>query len=441
MNFRVRLPVLTGLVLCAALGRGQSSETQPIANRAQRRELWFGHGRVIPGRAAAALRYRAHRQKLQLRAWHAAVARAAGSDNLPRVVPGTVWTPLGPAPLASDATGLGIQDYGLVAGRASAVAVDPADATGNTVYIGGAYGGVWKSTNAGPASPNASSVTWMPLTDDQPTLAVGAIAIQPQLANPDATKSVILVGTGETNSSSDSYYGLGILRSADAGHTWNLISQDATGDHPFAGLGFSQIAFSSVNPNLAVAAAAGAAQGVIEGLEDPVIENRGLYYSNDGGQSWNYATVKDAGLVIAPSSVTSVVYNAVLGQFFAAIQWHGVYFSGDGANWQRLNNQPEGLSAVSCPASPATVSCPMYRGEFAVVPGRNEMYFWYVDGNNTDGLIWQTTNGGTTWTEINDDGITNCGDALGGCGTDGGAYNLELAALPDVRRPICMRAQ
>ena len=85
---------------------------------------------------------------------------------------------------------------------------------------------------------------------------MGAIAIQPQLASPDPRKSVILVGTGETNSSSDSYYGLGILRSDNAGNTWTLISQDATGNRPFAGLGFSQIAFSTVNPSLVVAAAA-----------------------------------------------------------------------------------------------------------------------------------------------------------------------------------------
>ena len=153
--------------------------------------------------------------------------------------------------MASDATGLGVQDYGPVSGRATAVAVDPADGSGNTVYVGGAYGGVWKSSNAGALSPNPSSVTWTPLTDDQPTLAVGSIAIQPQLTSPDAHRSVVLVGTGETNSSADSYYGLGILRSADAGNTWTLISQDSTGTRSFAGLGFSQIAFSTVNPSLA----------------------------------------------------------------------------------------------------------------------------------------------------------------------------------------------
>jgi len=105
----------------------------------------------------------------------------------------------------------------------------------------------------------------MPLIDNQATLAVGSIAIQP--GNADPTKSVILVGTGETNSSMDSYYGLGILRSADAGNTWALITQDSSGTHPFAGMGFSKIAFSAANPGLVVAAAAGASQGVIDGLE------------------------------------------------------------------------------------------------------------------------------------------------------------------------------
>jgi hypothetical protein len=418
------------LTFFAGLMSAQGPAIDTMTSQTRQRDDWFGHGRVVPGEAAAALRYRAHRQKMALRSLHTAGLRSAAFGAFPHVAPGTVWTPLGPAPLASDASGLGVQDYGLVAGRATAVAIDPADSTGNTVYIGGAYGGVWKSTNAGTLSHNPSSVTWAPLTDGQPTLAVGAIAIQPQLASPDASRSVILAGTGETNSSSDSYYGLGILRSDNGGNTWTLISQDSTGNRSFAGLGFSKIAFSTVNPSLVVAAAAGATQGVVEGLEDPVNANRGLYYSNDGGQSWNFATVKDAGLVIDPSSATSVVYNAMSRQFFAAIQWHGIYSSSDGATWSRLNSQPQGLSPVSCPATPATAGCLLYRGEMAVVPGRNEMYFWFVDGNSTDRGIWQSKNGGSSWTELNDDNITNCGDALG-CGTEQGIFNLELAAVPN----------
>jgi hypothetical protein len=177
--------------------------------------------------------------------------------------------------LASDASGTGEYNYGWVSGRATATAIDPADATGNTVYIGGAYGGVWKSTNAGPASPSPANVIWQPVTDNQATLAVGAIAIQP--GNNSTNDSVILVGTGEANSSSDSYYGLGILRSANAGATWTLISTDTTGTRSFAGMAFSKIAFSSAAPSLAVAATAGASEGIIEGLADPLTANLGLY--------------------------------------------------------------------------------------------------------------------------------------------------------------------
>ncbi len=439
------LSILFLLTLSAALAFGQGaqvrSEYEPIAEQdrdhPQEREQWFLHGRLIPGQSAATLRYRAHLQKMQMRAARLAAAQRTGLTASPQAaLASSGWSPLGPAPLASDASGFGQQDYNWVSGRATAVAVDPADTGGNTVYVGGAYGGVWKSTNAGPLSPNPATVTWIPVIDDQATLSVGAIAIQPQPANPDPTKSVILLGTGETNSSGDSYYGLGILRSADAGNTWTLLSRSS--DNParsFAGMGFSKIAFSTSNPNLVVAAAAAASQGITEGLENPVAVNRGLYSSQDGGVSWTYATVKDGSAVIDPGSATAVVFNPAAGKFFAAMRFHGFYSSSDGINWTRLAAQPGiGLTPAACPSHTSS-NCPIYRGEFAVVPGRNgpsntgEMYVWYVDVNETDQGIFRTTDGGSTWTRITDTSIAACGDFLG-CGTSQGVYNLELAAVP-----------
>src|SRR5207244_13330669 len=96
------------------------------------------------------------------------------------------------------------------------------------------------------------------------------------------------------------------------------------------------------------------------------------------------------------------------------------------------------LSTTACPLNYLQVnppSCPIYRGEMAVVPSRNEMYVWYVSINFTTGAevdrgIWETTNGGTSWTQITDTGITNCGDSFG-CGVQQGTYNLELAAVPN----------
>ncbi len=438
---RLRLHWLVLLMLASFQPSVCGQEVKPRAEadsaaRAQRalREQWFLRGRSSPGQSGAAQRYRAYLQKMRMRAARLSTTKSRGNDAPPSS--SVVWSPLGPAPLASDASGVGEYDYGWVSGRATAVAVDPADPTGNTVYIGGAYGGVWKSTNATlPVTLTSSDVTWTALTDDQATLAVGAIAIQP--GNSNSNNSLILVGTGEANSSADSYYGLGILRSPDAGTTWTLITEDTTQTRPFAGMAFSKIAFSSNSSSLnqAVAAAAGASEGIIEGLANPLIANLGLYYSADSGVSWTFANVSDGSAGTAPGSATSVVYNASANQgaglFFAALRYHGFYSSADSINWTRLPNQPGGgLTATACPANPSSSSCPIYRGEIAVVPGRKEMYVWYVDGNDFDQGIWTSLDGGNTWTEIDDAGIINCGDELG-CGTEQGSYNLELAAVPN----------
>jgi large repetitive protein len=276
-------------------------------------------------------------------------------------------------PLASDASGNGTQDYHQVAGRATAVVIDPADSTGNTVYIGGAQSGIWKSTNATNAVAN--DVAWTPITDNQATLSIGAIAIQP--GNRDPAKSLILAATGEANNSGDSYFGLGILRSPDAGNTWTLVSTANSGALSFTGLGGTRMAFSNANgqTSTAVAAMAASSEGLVDGAITTATR-RGLYTSLDAGQSWTYDALSDPGGAADPTSATSVVYNEGAGKFFAAIRYHGIYSSPDGVTWSRLANQPGGavLSAVACP--PQSVSnnyaCPIYRGEITVVPGLND---------------------------------------------------------------------
>lgn len=428
----LRSPGIAVLLMFALLPNAavtQHTTPRGYAASVTRAKWELGTRAASGGTNAANLRAQAIAQKLKIR-----TARPASATGV-----GGAWLSLGPLPLPSDASGIGLQDYNWISGRATAIAVDPNDSTGNTVFIGGANGGVWKSTNAAALSPSPGGVIWSALTDDQPTLAIGALAVQPQASNPNPANSIVLAGTGETNSSADSYYGLGILRSTDGGQTWTLISQDVTGTHSFAGIGFSRFAFSRFDPNVVVAGAGSASEGIIEDLENPLATNRGIYFSSDAGVTWNSANVTDLGTAISPASVTSVAYNAVAAKFYAAVRYHGFYASFDGVNWLRLATQPgTGLSAATCPTQAAQPSaCPFYRGEIAVVPNRagpnsaGEMYVWYTDANDVDQGIWQSLDGGFSWTQINDGGIANCGDLLGGCGTEFASDNLTLAALPN----------
>jgi hypothetical protein len=396
------------------------------AGHERQRMEWFLRGRVIPGKSAADLRHRAYEAKMKARANRATQVHMSSNAQAPQS--NGDWQPLGPVPLASDATGDGFQNYNQVSGRATSVAIDPADPSGNTVYIGGAQGGIWKSTNA---SASANSVTWIPVGDDQATLSIGAIVIQPGNINP--ANSIILAGTGEADDSADSYFGLGILLSTNAGSTWTLVSS-ANGGFSFAGLGATRMAFSTANVSTAVAAMATSNEGIVDGA---VTGNTypGLYTSIDAGQTWNYDALFSGGAAEA-TSATSVVYNAAAGLFFAALRYHGFYSSPDGLTWTALTDQPGApglLGTTACPQNFST-ACPIYRAEISVVPGRNEMYVWFVspdaNGNPVDQGIWQTLNSGASWTQISDSGILNCGD-LDGCGVEQGFYNLELLAVPN----------
>ena len=123
-------------------GAKQTASGAPIrdedADHIQERNAWFLRGRVVRGMSGAELRRRAYQAKIGMRAARSVRRQPAGTTVNPPSLSSGSWTPLGPVPLASDATGSGVQDYHQVAGRATSIAIDPADPSGNTVYIGGA---------------------------------------------------------------------------------------------------------------------------------------------------------------------------------------------------------------------------------------------------------------------------------------------------------------
>ena len=340
------------------------------------------------------------------------------------------WLPLGPTAVQS-------QNFGLVTGRISALALDSSDTTGNTLYVGTTGGGVWKSQNADTSS--AANINFIPLTDNAAgmgggagtSISIGALSVQP------GGTGVILAGTGDPNDALDSYYGAGILRSTDGGTTWSLISITSDQLYSFAGEGIAGFAWSTANQQLVVAAVSQAYEGTLVNADWPGQSYEGLYYSSDGGATWSLATITDGTAdVQGPAdhfvkqdgnAATAVVWNPVRQLFVAAVRYHGYYQSADGITWTRMANQPgAGLmtSAGFCPTNSGSTglqSCPIFRGALAVNPRTGDTFAWTVDVNKRDQGIW----------------MDQCLASAGACSnqTITFAYPLSTAAL-EVAPPL-----
>ena len=110
----------------------------------------------------------------------------------------TDWVFIGPNPIPLGQTqGTRVA----VSGRTISIAVHPTDP--DTVYVGTAQGGLYKSTNGG--------TNWTKLFEFQlESLAIGAITIDP------TDSSIVYVGTGENGQSADSFAGKGLYIIRDA---------------------------------------------------------------------------------------------------------------------------------------------------------------------------------------------------------------------------------
>jgi photosystem II stability/assembly factor-like uncharacterized protein len=322
---------------------------------------WLMEGRVERGKVLGSL----------LTAWDEV-------NKMPISNSDAVWEPLGPAPLLG-----GTNRY---SGRTNSIAIDPTDP--NTVYIGSALGGVWKSTNGGGA--------WTPLTDDQPSMAMGSVAIDP------SNRNIIYAGTGEQNFSGDSYYGAGVLRSTDGGQNWTRLGQSEFVLASGGGARISRIVIDRASPNIIYAAT-----------------TFGLFKSTNRGDTWSLklsgrstpeqtlAAVTD--LVIDPSN-TRVLYAGLAVP--ASSVNKGVYKSTDaGEQWTRLDIglDDRNIGRINfglAPSNPQTL--------YAVVQNA-------VSSPNPQIFRLKTTDGGNNWTQLP-------GCAGGGCGQ--GSYNLVLAVHP-----------
>ncbi len=210
----------------------------------------------------------------------------------------------------------------VMSGRVVDVEVNPEDPT--EFYVGYASGGLWYTNNNG--------TSFSPVLDNSPTQNVGDIAV-------DWKTGIIWVGTGENNSSRSSYSGIGILKSADRGKTWENVG--LLDSHHIG-----RILINPENGNEVVV-------GVTGHLYSPN-EERGIYKTEDGGKSWEKTLFINelAGII----DVACVPGNFNI-QFASAWEkdrkaWNftgngegsGIYKSTDGGtSWQKVSGAESGF--------------------------------------------------------------------------------------------------
>lgn len=139
----------------------------------------------------------------------------------------------------------------------------------NIIYLGTADGGAWKSTNGGDH--------WVPLTDFEPSLAIGAIDVLPGTDLSGYEDATVFIGTGEGNFSQPDKDGVGVLKSTDGGANFTIQTLPWQGDviNRPGQHRIRRIRIDTSIPN---------AQSVW------VAGDGGVYRTTNGGSSWSLVT-------------------------------------------------------------------------------------------------------------------------------------------------------
>lgn len=398
---RAEVTVGLGLALVCALALTQAPKRPnpyPGGDHPIARADWFMRFRQSRDALPPAVhRLRAYEHALRMPVVHPGVRRrqfaAAGAATLP--VFGSNWTELGPRPESDP-------NFGNVAGRLTAIAVDLGkDPTGNTVYLGGADGGLWYSTNALSAAP-----TFTPIGDNQPSLAIGSIAL-----DDSTTPTTIYVGTGEPNLSQDSYYGDGIFKSTDGGQTWTSGS-----GVDFVGSAVSRLLVDPANPQVLLAAMTEGGVYVDDTLTTSV-PAIGIVRSADGGTTWTQE--------FSGASGTDIIYDPADKDYYAAIRAKGFYRStDDGVTWSPLpapfSMSPQTFYRASLAVRGTTL--------FALITDSKGFASSSTDCSGCAGLM-QSGNEGQSWIAL------NLPSNLYGANNQG-TYDQYIAAPPNTSQLI-----
>lgn len=245
-------------------------------------------------------------------------------------------------------------------GRTTGVAGSDVDA--RVYYVGGAGGGVFKSTDGGSS--------WRPVFDSEPVAPIGAIAVAPHDADD------VWVGTGESNPRNDVEQGDGIWHSSNGGTSWTHLGLDDAG-------AISAITIDPRDPRRVAVAVLG------QIFRDNV--TRGVYVTTDGGAHWQHTlfvgpSVGASDLVRVPDRPDTLFAGM---DNFRRKPWTmrsggpggGIFRSDDnGQTWHKIvgHGLPHGLT-----------------GRIGLAAGTHGRVYAEIQAQGGD--LWRSDDGGAAW--------------------------------------------
>ncbi len=240
-----------------------------------------------------------------------------------------------------------------------------------TYYMGTVGGGVWKTTDAG--------TSWDNVSDGQlATSSVGALAVA------ESDPNVVYVGMGEhAIRGVMTSHGDGVYRSTDAGRTWTHLGLDNTRS-------ISRIRVHPNDPDVVYVAAQGAPYGANE--------ERGIYRSDDGGDTWEMILQVDENSGASDLAMDMTNPRILYASFWEhrRLPWQvvsggpgsGFWKSTDGGDsWKKIN---EGLPEL------------MGKTSIDVSRANPDRVFAMIEADPGGGLF-RSDDAGATWTLMSED--------------------------------------